>query len=121
MPDPAVHDNRLPDFLSALPAAMTVCDADGVITYMNPAAEQLLAKDGGRALIGSSLFDCHPPKAQEKIRAIMRERKSNTYTVEKNGRKRLIHQSPLLRGGEFTGLMEISFDIPDGLPHFVRG
>jgi hypothetical protein len=51
----------------------------------------------------------------------MRERKSNTYTVEKNGRKRLIHQSPLLRGGELAGLMEISFDIPGGLPHFVRG
>jgi len=119
---PTLSPNRSdsPDFLAALPAAVTVCDAKGMITYMNPAAERLFAKDGGRALLGSNLFDCHPPRAQEKIRAIMREGASSTYTVEKNGRKRLIHQSPLSRGGENAGLIEISFDIPDSLPHFVR-
>ncbi|MBN1440886.1 MAG: PAS domain-containing protein [Anaerolineales bacterium] len=105
---------------SALPAAVTVCDAEGIITYMNSAAEQLLAKHGGRALIGSNLFDCHPPKAQEKIRSLMRDRTANTYTTEKAGVKRLIHQSPWYRGGVFAGLVEISFEVPPILPNFKR-
>jgi PAS domain S-box-containing protein len=101
-------------------AAITICDSDGIILSMNEAAESLFAKSGGRALLGSNLFDCHPPEAQEKIKALIRERKSNTYTVEKAGIKRLIHQSPWYQNGEFGGLIEISFAIPSSLPNFNR-
>jgi PAS domain-containing protein len=111
----------LPDFLLSLPDPVMVCDAEGIITYMNPAAEDLMAKHGGRALLGTNLYDCHPPSAQEKIRSLIRERKSNTYTVEKDGAKRLIHQTPLIRNGECTGLLEISFAVPAVLPNFPRG
>jgi PAS domain-containing protein len=109
-----------PAFLSSLPAAVTVCDAEGIIMYMNDAAERQFTKDGGRALLGSNLYDCHPPQAQEKIRALIREQKSSTYTIEKAGKKRLIHQSPWYRDGEFAGLAEISFEIPMALPNFKR-
>ncbi len=110
----------LSNLFSSLSAAVILCDAEGIITYMNPAAEQLLSKHGGRALLGSNLFDCHPPEAQEKIKSLMRERKTNTYTVEKAGNKRLIHQSPWYQDGEVAGLVEISFEIPPTLPNFMR-
>ncbi len=109
-----------PDWVADLPAAVTVCDAEGVLIYMNAAAEKDFAKDGGAALIGSNLFDCHPPAAQEQIRALMRDRKASTYTVEHGGRTRLIHQSPWFQDGEFAGMIEITFDIHSPLPHFVR-
>jgi transcriptional regulator with PAS, ATPase and Fis domain len=107
-------------WIAAFPAAVTVCDAAGIILYMNQAAERLLAKHGGRTLVGSNLYDCHPPQAQEKIRALIREGKSNTYTVEKAGVCRLIHQSPWFQRGEVAGLVEISFEIPADLPRFQR-
>jgi PAS domain-containing protein len=108
------------EYLSGFPFAVTICDAEGMLIYMNPAAEALFAKDGGRALLGSSLYHCHPPQAQEEIQGLMRDRKANTYTVEKAGKKRLIHQSPWYREGEFAGLVEIAFEIPPMLPNFKR-
>jgi transcriptional regulator with PAS, ATPase and Fis domain len=108
------------EFIPALPFAVTVCDAEGIIIHMNPAAEALFANDGGRALLGSSLYDCHPPRAQEEIRTLMRDRKTSTYTVEKPGKKRLIHQAPWYRDGEFAGLVEISFEIPLSIPNYIR-
>ncbi|MGB7539365.1 MAG: PAS domain-containing protein [Anaerolineales bacterium] len=108
------------DYLSGLPFAVTICDTEGTLIYMNPAAEALFAKDGGHALLGSSLYNCHPPQAQEEIKGLMRDRKANTYTVEKAGKKRLIHQSPWYRDGGFAGLVEIAFEIPPSLPNFKR-
>jgi hypothetical protein len=87
---------------------------------MNAAAETLFAKDGGRTLLGTNLYECHSPESQEKIRALMRDRASNVYTVEKRGKKRLIYQAPWYRDGEFAGLVEISFEIPAVLPNFKR-
>ena len=88
---------------------------------MNPAAEMLFAKDGGRALLGTNLYECHSPESQEKIKTMMREQTGHTYTIEKAGKKRLIHQSPWHRDGEFAGLVEISFALPPSMPNFVRG
>jgi PAS domain-containing protein len=108
------------DLCSALPAAVTACNAEGIIIYINPTAERQFHKSGGCALLGSNIFECHPHEAQEKIRALMLERKSNVYTVEKNGQRRLIYQSPWYQAGEFAGLVEISFEIPYPIPHIVR-
>lgn len=48
-------------------APVVLCDLDHTIVYMNPAAIRSYAKRGGAALVGRSLMDCHPPKAQELI------------------------------------------------------
>jgi transcriptional regulator with PAS, ATPase and Fis domain len=116
------HGNISPnlDLFRSFPAAATVCDPEGILIYMNAAAELLFAKDGGRALLGTNLYDCHSPESQEKIRALMRGRASNVYTVEKHGEKRLVYQAPWYRDGEFAGLVEISFEIPPILTNFKR-
>ena len=45
---------------------------------------------------------------------------SNCYTIEKNGVHKLIYQSPWYVKGEYGGLVEISVEIPNPMPHFVR-
>ena len=36
------------------------------------------------------------------------------------GVKKLIYQTPWLKGGKPRGLAELSFELPGKLPHFVR-
>lgn len=52
-------------------APVVLCGLDHIILYMNPAAGARYAKQGGMALVGESIFDCHPPKANEMIRRVV--------------------------------------------------
>lgn len=100
--------------------AITVCDRQGTILYMNERAGATFAADGGRALVGKSLMPCHPGAARDKIVRIMESRQANTYTIEKNGVKKLIHQAPWFENGGLGGLVEFSIVLPADVPHFVR-
>ena len=102
------------------PASITVCDRAGIIVAMNQKAHEVFLKDGGRALIGTSLYDCHPGPARSKLREIMAAQRINVYTIEKNGVKKMIYQCPWREQGKFAGLVEISMEIPFELPHFIR-
>ena len=51
--------------------AVVLCDLDHTIIYMNPAAGKRYAKYGGMALVGKSLLDCHPPRANEIIKKVV--------------------------------------------------
>ncbi len=101
--------------------AVTVCDAGGIILEMNDKAAATFAADGGRALIGTSVLDCHPEKARAQLVAMLESGQRNVYTIEKNGVKKLIYQSPWYRDGVYAGFVELSLEIPFELPHFVRG
>ena len=48
--------------------AVVLCDLEHTIIYMNPAAGERYAKNGGMALVGKSLLDCHSPMANEMIK-----------------------------------------------------
>ncbi|MBM3286186.1 MAG: hypothetical protein FJY88_02385 [Candidatus Eisenbacteria bacterium] len=102
------------------PAAITVCDRDGIIVAMNEGSVATFEADGGRGLVGRNLLDCHPERARSKLRALLAAGGTNTYTIERGKVRKLIHQAPWYRGGEVAGLVEISFVIPETLPHFVR-
>jgi transcriptional regulator with PAS, ATPase and Fis domain len=108
------------DWIKEFPAAVTVCDADGIILEMNDKAAKTFEKDGGRNLIGCNMLDCHPEQARPKTEALLAARQKNVYTIEKNGIKKLIYQSPWYRDGEYAGFVELSLEIPFQLPHFVR-
>ena len=47
--------------------AITVSDPDGIITEMNDKAARSFEEDGGRALIGKNMLDCHPEPARNKL------------------------------------------------------
>jgi hypothetical protein len=108
------------DWVTEFPAPVTVCDRDGVLLLMNRAAEEAFANHGGAGLVGRNLIDCHTEESKPKFRHLLQHGQSNTYTIEKNGRRKLIFQAPWSRDGLYQGLVEISIDLPDRLPHFVR-
>ena len=100
--------------------AITICNAEGVITYMNETSIKQFSKYGGGNLLGTNLLDCHPEPSRSKLVEMLRTPIRSTYTVEKNGIKKIIHQTPLYEKGIFSGVVEISFEIPQPLPHFIR-
>ena len=108
------------EWFEQLPCAVTVCDKNYTILYMNDTAAEMNSKEGGKALVGKNLMDCHPPKAQEKLKKIMASGWSNVYTTEKRGVKRLVYQCHWKKRGRVGGLMELSFELPSAMPNFVR-
>jgi transcriptional regulator with PAS, ATPase and Fis domain len=100
--------------------AVTVCDANGIILEMNTAAEEVFKDDGGPALIGANVLDCHPESARNKLQQMMDHQSVNVYTIEKQGKKKLIYQTPWYRDGQYAGFVELSLEIPFEMPHFIR-
>jgi PAS domain-containing protein len=111
----------LSSWLDGMDVAITVCDRNGIIVYMNDQATRTFSADGGKALLGKSLWECHPESAREKIRSLLVTGAGNSYTIEKNGIRKLIHQAPWRENGELAGLVEFSFVVPQAMPHFIRG
>jgi transcriptional regulator with PAS, ATPase and Fis domain len=108
-------------WMKEFPGAITVCDRDGIIVEMNDKAAQTFETDGGMALLGHSVLDCHPEPARGKLRHLLETQSANVYTIEKHGVKKLIYQTPWFRDGEFAGLVELSLELPADIPHFDRG
>lgn len=109
------------DWTTEFPAAMYVCDPEGVILWMNDAAARDVQKEGGQKLVGSNLLDCHPEPSKTMVRDMLAEKRGNIYTIEKGGVKKLIYQWPWFKDGQYAGLVELDLDIPFEMPHFVRG
>jgi transcriptional regulator with PAS, ATPase and Fis domain len=107
-------------WVKEFPGAVTVCDAQGIILEMNDKAELTFAEDGGRALIGQNVLDCHPEPSRSQLRDLLAEGKPNIYTIEKNGIKKLIYQTPWYTDGKYAGFIELSLEIPFEMSHFVR-
>jgi transcriptional regulator with PAS, ATPase and Fis domain len=108
------------EWVREFPGAVIVCDETGTIVEMNDRAVLNYEASGGRALIGKGLLDCHPEQARTKLAALMDGRRANVYTIEKNGLRKLIYQAPWFRDGRYAGFVEIAFEIPADMPHFVR-
>ena len=106
-------------WIKEFPAAITVCNPDGIILEMNDKAAKTFEKDGGYELIGKNLLDCHPDPARGKLERLMNARRKNIYTIEKNDVKKLIYQTPWYDNGEYAGFVEFSFEIPFDMPHFI--
>lgn len=109
-----------PAWIDGFPGAVTVCDFAGIILYMNAQALHVFAEDGGPDLLGKNILDCHPEPSRTKLKVLMETRQQNAYTIEKQGNKKLIYQSPWYQDGEYAGFIELSLIIPFEMPHFVR-
>jgi len=111
------HDH---DWIKEFPGAVTVCDEAGVIVAMNDKALSTFADDGGAALLGKSVMDCHAEHSRGIIKKIMAGGPPNIYTIEKKGKKKLIYQAAWTKDGAFAGIVELSLEIPFEMPHFIR-
>lgn len=98
--------------------AVTVCDTEGTILYMNDKAKQTFAKHGD--MVGQNLMPCHSDRSKEIIRRLIETGGVNAYTISKGGQKKMIYQTAWREGGVVKGLMEISMVIPEDMPHYVR-
>jgi uncharacterized protein YndB with AHSA1/START domain len=107
-------------WVEGFPGAVTVCDRAGVILGMNAKAAATFEADGGRGLVGSNLLDCHPEPSRTLVADLLSAPRVNAYTIEKRGVRKLIYQAPWFDGGVCGGLVELSLEIPETMPHFVR-
>ena len=108
------------DWVRELPAEVMVCDDSGTILEMNSHAESLFAADGGAGLLGSNVLDCHPDASRLKLEAMLSGQTRNAYFNTENGQKRFFFQSPWYKEGHYAGFVEISFEIPQEIQHFIR-
>lgn len=107
-------------WVKEFPAAITVCDLNGIILEMNDKAAGTFAEDGGRGLIGKNVLDCHPEPARSQLEHMLDRQQKNVYTIEKKGKKKLIYQTPWYKDGVYTGFVELSIEIPFEMPNFIR-
>ena len=108
------------EWIKEFPAEVIVCDGQGNILGMNDKAAQSTASEGGYALIGKNVLDCHPGLSRGKVEQLLTTQEKKVYTVEQNSIKKLIYQSPWYKEGQYAGLLELSLEIPLEMEHFVR-
>lgn len=108
------------DWAEEFNGAVTVCNRDGIIVYMNQVSIQQFEKDGGERLLGTSLIDCHPEPAKTKLLEMLQAPVENMYTIEKRGIRKIIYQTPWMENGEFKGVIELSIKLMPDMPHFKR-
>lgn len=106
-------------WIDSLPGAVTVCNRDGVIIYMNQKSKDTFSSGDDR-MIGQSIYDCHSPDSVRIIQELLLTGRSNSYTISKKGAMKFIHQTPFFVNGDIAGLVEFSFIIPEKLPHHNR-
>lgn len=102
------------------PGAVTVCDVRGIILDMNDLAVQSFQEQGGAALLGTNLLDCHPEPSRSKVVEMLRTHQPNVYTIEKRGLRKLVYQTPWYLAGQYAGFVELVLELPADMPHFVR-
>lgn len=114
-------DTKLPDWAFGMNCAVTVCDADCRIIYMNERSRATFSARGGASLIGHNLMEYHNERSKEIIHHLLESGGTNCYTIEKAGVRKMIYQTAWRQDdGTVGGLVEISMIIPDSLPHYIR-
>ncbi|HOC44046.1 MAG TPA: hypothetical protein PKJ99_13600 [Thermoanaerobaculales bacterium] len=110
-----------PSWVDEIDMAVTVTDARGRIIAMNRKSVATFAADGGAALVGTDVLDCHPEPARSLLAGMFATQSANHYTISKGGQRKAIHQLPWYRDGVFAGFVELAIPIGNHLPHFDRG
>lgn len=108
------------DYFEEVDVAVTVCAKDGTILDMNGKSRKTNLRPGQESILGQNVLDCHPEPARSLLEDMLRNPRTNVYTVEKEGLKKLIFQTPWYDEGEYAGFMELSMVLPESIPHRVR-
>lgn len=111
---------ELNKWFKVFPGAITVTDEKGTIIEMNDQSAEMFKGDGGYEIIGRNAITCHPEPTQTKVQEIYDSQQPNIYSIQKNGKKQLIYQTPYFNDGKFAGFVEICLAVPEDIPHFNR-
>ena len=109
-----------PGWSKSFPDSIVVCDLSGIIIEMNERAAEMYKAYGGKELVGKNLLECHPEPARSKMKTLLETGNRNIYTIEKNGIRKMIYQAPWYQDGQRLGMLELAFEIPSDMPHFIR-
>ena len=82
------------DYFKEVNLAVTICDKEGKILEMNDKSRKTFLKPGQEDLIGKNVLDCHPEPAHSLLADMLQNPRTNVYTIEKKGVKKLIYQTP---------------------------
>ena len=93
-------------WVNELNIAITVSDLEDNIIYMNEKSKSTFPN----VSIGDNLRNCHKKSSNEIIQKMRNENLSNTYTVQKDGIKKIIHIVPWYMEGKVAGLVEFSIE-----------
>jgi len=105
------------EWFDELPCSVIICDKKFKVLFMNDRAAEDHANDGGRALIGTDLMNCHPPDAQVKLRRVLTSGRPNVYTTQEMRKKKLIYQCQWKKGGRVGGVLQLVMELPRDVPH----
>ena len=108
------------DYFEGADVAVTICAKDGTILDMNQKSRKTFLKPGQESILGKNVLDCHPEPARTMLAVMLANPRTNIYTVEKEGVKKLIYQCPWYEGDEYAGFMELSIVLPEFIPNRVR-
>ena len=67
------------------------------------------------------MMPCHSARSREIINRLITTGSVNSYTIQKGALRKLIYQAPWYEGEEVSGLVEFSLEIPEEMPHYIRG
>jgi len=62
--------------------AITVCDLQGQVIFMNEQSRATFDREG-RTMLGQNLMPCHSTASQQKIRHMLATDTTNCYTIDK--------------------------------------
>lgn len=113
-------DTKEFDWAEDIEGAVTVCDKEGTVIYMNKRSRETFNKQGD-TMVGKSMIPCHSKRSQAIIFDMLQNNHPHCYTISKHGQRKLIFQTPWRQDGEVKGLVEFSFVIPEEMPHYDRG
>ena len=108
------------DYFEKADIAVTVCAKDGTILDMNAKSCRTFLKPGDAELIGKNVLDCHPEPARSMLADMLQNPRTNAYTVEKEGVKKLIYHCPWYDGSDYAGFLELSIVLPENMPNRIR-
>lgn len=109
------------DYFEFADIAVTVIDKDGRIMDMNEMAKKTYVRPGGSSLIGDNALDYHPAPAKSILEDMLANPRTNIYTLEKDGTKKLIFQCPwYYEDRRYAGYIEVAIVLPGVILNRVK-
>ncbi len=108
------------EWTDEFPASIVLTDENGIVISMNRRACETFAGEGGASLVGHDVRECHGDRSRSMVEELFETRRTNVYTIEKNGARKLIFQCPWYRDGAFAGYVELGLPLPAEMPHHER-
>jgi PAS domain-containing protein len=105
--------------VDGLQGEVVIADENIDIVYMNEVAIRHYEKDGGAALVGRSLLDCHNPESRREIKEMYEafangDLQARQWLLPKDGYARRVIVMPIVGDGRVKGCLELV--IEEALP-----